>query len=151
METECCGGSCKCDYSIRPSEERDYDGIVALLDCIGMSRRHLTEERFADGLGKNPSLSHVAVVHKDEHVIGNILTSATWGVAHLGKLAVCLDHRRRGIGSSLVKKVDAALDELGIELRFAHVERTNTASLALLRNLGYDVRTTHLLVDKGAP
>lgn len=133
---------------IRATQERDYGEIERLLRLCGMGASYFTQERFAGMLNKNRGLCYVA--EDDGPIVGSVFAYHDGGmIGSVRKLAVAAKYRRRGIGSQLVDKAVERLCAAGIPLIYAHVEKANEASIGLLKKLGFSIRDTHYLIDKG--
>ena len=133
---------------IRATQERDYGEIERLLRFNDMGASYFTKERFERMLKKNRGLCYVA--EDDGPIVGSVFAYHDGGlIGSVRKLAVAANYRRKGIGSQLVSTAVDKLCAAGIPLIYAHVEKTNEASMKLLKKFGFSVRGTHYLIDRG--
>ena len=101
------------NITIRPMTESDYPGLKALWMTIhGFGIRSIddSEEGILRFLKRNPGLSVVAVNDKGE-IVGGILCGHDGRRGCLYHVCVREDHRRRGIGKSMVVHCMKALQE----------------------------------------
>jgi GNAT superfamily N-acetyltransferase len=82
-----------------------------------------------------PGADHDVIV-LDDQPIGRIWVYRTAADCLIVDLALLPEFRRQGIGTQVVEKLLAEVDRAGLPTR-AHVERTNTASLAFWLRLGF--------------
>lgn len=81
----------------------------------------------------------VVVARQDDTVVGMATANVATEEAHLLDLAVATTHRRRGLGSELVRTVRAvARDERGATAMTLEVRASNAPARALYRLLGFD-------------
>ncbi|MBI4174623.1 MAG: GNAT family N-acetyltransferase [Candidatus Aenigmarchaeota archaeon] len=134
------------NYSIRETRPTDFDAVYNLLEKGKIPISVLNEERFRKLLEKNGDCCFVA--EADGIVVGNVFGMHDGAIrGYIGSLAVADDYRRRGIGKALVTKVLNVYKSLEIPRIFAHVEKTNDASIRLFKSLGIEPRETHYLID----
>jgi ribosomal protein S18 acetylase RimI-like enzyme len=86
---------------IRPITEGDLEAVQALLVSGGWEERAADLQRFAELVARS-QVAHVALV--DGRIVG-FVRGLTDGISngYISMLVVHHDHRKRGIGSSLVK------------------------------------------------
>jgi len=104
------------DCSIEPMANADFDQVIALWktsEGVGLNESD-TREAIALYLERNPGLSLVA---RDEprKIIGAVLCGHDGRRGYLHHLAVAAEHRRQGIGQTLVAACLSKLGELGIQ------------------------------------
>jgi ribosomal protein S18 acetylase RimI-like enzyme len=134
---------------IRPAEPSDARGFLSFWRVI------LAEERFMRGddvrvtLGEYRRRFRRSWTHEEAHVLalegGGIVgfvglsreqNPVTRHVATLG-IAVSQDHRRRGIGTSLMGTAMAWARSVGVEKLLLSVYPGNDAAISLYRRLGF--------------
>jgi len=135
-------------FKVRETLERDYQRIYSLLGESHLRDDYFNEENFKRMLARNPHLCYVAVCETTP--IGTIFGTHDGAFrGYIQKLAVFEGMRRLGVGSALVERVLEQFDAENIPLIFAHVEKDNGASLALFNSLGFKIRESHCLIDRG--
>jgi len=136
--------------TIRQTQESDYAAILKLLQDTKLCGTEFTEERFRNMLARNREFCYAA--EAKGQIVGNVFGTHDGGfIASIRKVAVANQYRRKKIASDLVRKVVEKFDGIKIPLVYAHVEKTNNASLKMLDSLGFSIRKTHYLIDKGEP
>jgi len=95
------------------------------------------------------------VAEEDEEIVGYIMCRIETGLPNFGLLgiakrghvisiAVLPDHRRRGIGTALVKEAMAGMRVYKAKECFLEVRVTNTAAVNLYKKLGFNAsRVVH--------
>lgn len=76
------------------------------------------------------------VIVLDGRAIGRVWVHPSAAECLIVDLALLPEHRHQGIGTQVVKEILAEADRAGVPAR-AHVERTNTPSLAFWTRLGF--------------
>lgn len=132
----------------RKTSEADFEGVSKLLAQAKLREPYFTRDRFENMLARNRGFCYVA---EDEvEIIGNVFGTHDGGfIGYLRKIAVKEVYRRQKIASNLVRIAVEKFEEAGIPLIFAHVEKTNEPSLGLLKSLGFEIRDSHYLIDRG--
>ncbi len=136
------------DVIIRETRKKDYSAVEELLKETDLLNVDFHEKKFKRLLMRNKGCCYVAEV--DERIIGSAFAThdgAFYG--YIYKVAVDKDYQRQGIASKLIERISEELDSLEIKLKFAHVNKKNTASIKLLKSLGFEIRDSHYLMDKG--
>ena len=100
-------------------------------------------------LERNPSLSFVA--REDGRVIGVILCGHDGRRGYISHLAVARDHRRRGIGRSLVERSIEALSREQIEKCHIFVFADNEEATAFWRDEGWTERVELVTLSRFVP
>ena len=91
------------------------------------------------------------VILVDGDAAGRVWTHHSGGECLIVDLALLPEYRRRGIGTQVVHELLADADREGFSAR-AHVERTNTPSLAFWTRLGFrEIGGDALFVEIGRP
>jgi N-acetylglutamate synthase len=104
------------DCSIEPMTIADFDEVIALWknsEGVGLNESD-TREAIALYLERNPGLSLIARDRRRK-IIGAVLCGHDGRRGYLHHLAVAAEHRRQGIGQSLVDACLSKLSELGIQ------------------------------------
>lgn len=134
--------------NIRETIEEDFEDISALLKDANLRDHYFTRDRLRRMLERNPGLCYVA--EDNGKVIGSVFATHDGAFrGHIQKVAVTIGYRRQGIASRLVQTIITKLEEAGIPLIFAHAEKDNLASIDLLHSLGFEIRNSHYLIDRG--
>ena len=77
--------------------------------------------------------------HRTGSIVGYIVARLIAGELHINNVAVHEDHRRRGIGAVLLKKILAKGEQLGGAVAFLEVRAGNLAAQALYEGRGFRV------------
>jgi ribosomal protein S18 acetylase RimI-like enzyme len=86
-----------------------------------------------------------------ERPIGRVWVHWSGAECLIVDLALLPDHRRQGIGTQVVEEILVDADRAGVPTR-AHVERTNTPSLAFWTRLGFgEVAADALFIEIERP
>ncbi len=118
----------------------DYNSVMALWrlsDGIALGESD-SREGFEQFLTRNPGLS--LVVRNDSGVVGAVLCGHDGRRGYLHHLAVTASHRRRGIGTALVRQCLAQLHALHIPKCNIFLLRGNEAGLRYWNNNGWAAR-----------
>jgi ribosomal protein S18 acetylase RimI-like enzyme len=124
---------------IRPYQDSDRRAVIALWrrvfpdapphnDPARDIKRKLTVQ---------PELFFVALI--EEAVVGTAMAGFDGHRGWVYYVAVSGEHRRRGVGSALMKRVEEALAALGCGKLNLQVRASNDAVVAFYRALGYEV------------
>ncbi len=119
----------------------DYDSVQALLNSIEGVRLRSADSRDATDryLLRNPGLSFIA--RSSDNVVGCIMSGHDGRRGYLHHLAVAPNFRRKGIGTLLVHRCIAALQQIGIEKTHIDVLSENIAAHQYWTELGWQKRT----------
>ncbi len=125
---------------IRAMTQDDFAAVHAVWSvCEGVGLNESdTEERVTAYLARNPGLSFVA--EEGGKVVGAVLCGQEGRRGYLNHLAVHPEHRRKGLGRSLVERVLAEMGKLGIPRCNAMIFTTNAAGRAFWEKMGWKVR-----------
>jgi ribosomal protein S18 acetylase RimI-like enzyme len=91
----------------------------------------------------NPSLGQAWLILDDQTPIGYVIITLGYSLEYHGRdafideLFIEAGHRGQGIGSQVMKFVETACQELGINALHLEVERANTAAQDLYRKFGF--------------
>lgn len=115
----------------------DYDEIYQLWeisDQIGLSKAdsHFGISKF---LERNPGMSYV--VRSKGEIIGSVLCGHDGRRGYIHHLMVHPDHRRQGIGRSLVGRCMYALTRIGIQKCHLFIFEDNEEGTAFWESLGW--------------
>lgn len=119
----------------------DYDSVQALLNAIDGVRLRSADSADATEryLLRNPGLSFIA--RTGINVIGCIMSGHDGRRGYLHHLAVAPNFRRKGIGTLLVHRCLAALQQIGIDKTHIDVLCENTSAHHYWTKLGWQKRT----------
>lgn len=130
--------------TIRPFAPGDGEALRRLWVSVGFRLIADDDAGLARFVARNPGLLLVA-----EDPAGAIVGSAmgAWDGRRgwLYHVAVTVDHRRRGLATELVRRVEDGLREVGCQRALAVVEDGNDPALRFWQRLGYERRATHHL------
>lgn len=125
-------------FRIRRIVIDDYDKLISLWDRSGLPYRPRgrdARERIAREL-QGPCAVFLAA-EVDGGLVGAVLGTHDGRKGWINRLCVAPEHRRKGIGRSLVRAVEERLEEIGIEIVTCLVETWNEESMAFFSSLGY--------------
>lgn len=125
---------------IHPLRAADHPGVVDLLELVGMDphvRGRESAESFRRQLRSNRT-TYLGAFEGDR-LVGVVLGTHDTRKGWINRLAVHPDHRRRGIGSRLVRTCERALRGANMEMFSALIEPGNDASEAFFEGLGYEM------------
>lgn len=129
----------------------DYDEVFAFWNsCDGLYMHHdysETPEGFSYFLKRNPGHSFIA--RDGDRIIGAVLGSHDGRRGFINHMAVSDEHRKKGIGRTLVQNVIESLKSVGIRKIVIFVLRSNREAQAFWKHLGFsreDIADAHTLV-----
>ena len=132
---------------VRETINEDFIAVSKLLQHPNIAGE-IKPYKFDKILKRNRGYCFVA--EADGKVIGTIFGTHDGGsIGYVYKLVVDESQRRQKVATKLVQRLLEKFDKEGIPLVFAHTGKTNEASLKLLLSLGFEIRDSHYLVDKG--
>jgi ribosomal protein S18 acetylase RimI-like enzyme len=125
----------------------DYDEVMALWQGTeGLTLREAdSRAAVTQYLGHNPGLSFVA--RDDGRLVGAVLAGTDGRRGYLQHLAVAPTHRRRGVGTSLAKRVLEALKARGIAKCHLFVRCENLQARKFWEGLGWTARGDVMLMS----
>ena len=90
---------------IRPAGPDDVEAVARLeRECLG--RDAWSEGLVREGvLGRLPTVTYL-VAEVDDEVVGHAVTSSAGDIAELQRIAVAAGHRRTGVASGLLERVE---------------------------------------------
>ena len=128
------------NITIHEMDITDYDQIYQLWESsenIGLSK---ADSRYGITrfLERNPGMSYVA--WKGDVLVGTVLCGHDGRRGYIHHLMVHPDHRRQGIGQSLVSRCMFALTRIGIQKCHLFVFEDNIGGIKFWENLGWTKR-----------
>jgi ribosomal protein S18 acetylase RimI-like enzyme len=128
------------NITINEMDIKDYDQIYQLWESsenIGLSK---ADSRYGISkfLERNPGMSYIA--WKGEDLVGTVLCGHDGRRGYIHHLMVHPDHRRQGIGQSLVSRCMFALTRIGIQKCHLFVFEDNIGGIKFWENLGWTKR-----------
>lgn len=130
----------------RETQPSDFLAIFEMLEREKLAGGYFTKARFQKMLTKNRGLFLVA--ESDGKVIGTIFASHDGGYfGYIYKVAVSPEHRGKGVGPALIRRVLEKLEQEDIYRCFAWIQPENEASLSLFAKFGI-VPQTGLVCSK---
>lgn len=127
---------------------RDYEKVYQLWERsenIGLSKAdsHHGIETF---LERNPGMSYVA--WEDGKIVGTVLCGHDGRRGYIHHLMVHPDHRREGIGQSLVSRCMFALTRIGIQKCHLFVYEGNQGGIKFWESLGWTPRVELTMMSR---
>ena len=120
------------DYLLDRADPADADAIRDLEGLHDSTRRLLDAD-----LARSDRV--VVVARQDDRIVAVATVNVATEDAHLLDLAVAVAHRRRGLGSELLRMARAIVrDEQGATAMTLEVRASNAPARALYRLLGFD-------------
>jgi RimJ/RimL family protein N-acetyltransferase len=139
-------------FRVRPAQPGDADRLVELARQVGAEeegwlitagewRRASDERRYLKAIRRHPDAA-VFVAEDNGDIVGRLSVSrdahpASRHVADLG-LMVARNHRRQGIGLSLMNVAEEWARRAGVRKLELHVFPHNVAAIGLYEKLGYE-------------
>jgi ribosomal protein S18 acetylase RimI-like enzyme len=127
------------DIIIRRFNTKDYLNIINLWDKAGLSYRPEGRDSFENiktQIDNGKTIFLVAEVNNA--IIGCILGTHDGRKGWINRLAVDPEIRRRGVASRLIKEVERVFDKLGLKVIACLIDKNNTMSKNIFKNLGYE-------------
>lgn len=128
--------------SIRPLKKTELDSMRRLWRDAGLPYKPNGRDRLRNlekQMDGAPEYFLGAFMHGE--LIGVSLVTDDGRKGWINRLAVRPDHRKRGIGTMLIRESEKVLRAKGIHLLCAHIETWNEASMRLFEKHGYHVET----------
>lgn len=139
------------DHKIEPMTPDDVDPVVTLwrrTEGVGLTESD-TKANIALFFDRNPGLSFVASVGGE--IIGAVLCGHDGRRDYLHHLAVASEHRRKGVGKSLVDRCLAELRRLGIIKCNIFIYANNAEGRKFCERRGWkareDIRLMQTIID----
>ncbi len=141
--TRCDGdsaGSRRDGITIRSLMPRDVSAVIAIM-------RRASETAFLDWENRRLLMEHVGerssasfVAYDGEDIVGAVIAGSFGVRGTISHIAVVESHRRRGVGSGLVREALVALRRIGVKRIFLFAARSNSAAEAMWRRCGFAER-----------
>jgi len=127
------------ELTIRPFAESDSPEVSALwIEVFAYPAAHnVPAESIRRKLARQPELFFVAVV--DDTIVGTVMGGYDGHRGWIYSLAVAPDHRSRGIGTALVRRLESELKAMDCPKVNLQIRDTNAAVAAFYERLGYVV------------
>ena len=123
---------------IRDFRIEDYDAVTALWRDAGLAfRPNGRDRREAIAREIEGDRALFLVAEEGTRVVGVVFGTHDGRKGWINRLAVALNHRRRGLAKALVGEVEARLRRLGIGIVGCLIEQENEISQAAFAELGY--------------
>ena len=122
-------------FCIRPYEARDFAALYRLGQAcfapgIAYSKTGLRYFLAMDG-------AQCLVAEENERIVGFLLAEENRPLAHIITLDVAESHRRRGIGSELLRQMEANLAAREVRSILLEAATSNTTAIAFWERHGY--------------
>ena len=132
---------------IREFQLSDYEKVVELWREAGIVLRPGDEREGIElKLQRDPDLF---LVGEDDHqILGVVLGAWDGRRGWINHLAVRSDHRRSGIGKSLVKELERRLAGKGALKVNAQIYKSNRVSVEFFKMLSYEVHSDLIMVGR---
>ena len=125
---------------IHEMDIHDYEKIYQLWEMsenIGLSKAD-SRHGISTFLNRNPGMSYVA--WEDGKIVGTVLCGHDGRRGYIHHLMVHPDHRRQGIGQSLVSRCMFALTRIGIQKCHLFIYEGNEGGIKFWESLGWQRR-----------
>lgn len=127
----------------------DYDAVRALWEAAGLSNRpegRDSRDAFAQQLERD--IQTVIGLEQGGRLVGVVVATHDGRKGWINRLAVDPSVRRRGAGQRLIVEAERVLKAQGMSVIAALIEGSNSASLALFRQAGYETHPDIHYVSK---
>jgi ribosomal protein S18 acetylase RimI-like enzyme len=122
-------------------ESEDYADIIDLwkrTEGVGLSGEDDSKDSIKIFLAKNPRSCFVA--ETNDEIVGTIMAGNDGRRGHIYHLMVKPEYRKKGIGRTLLKKVEESLKMQGIRKIFLVAFKENKTGNTFWQNNGYEIR-----------
>jgi ribosomal protein S18 acetylase RimI-like enzyme len=122
-------------------ESEDYADIINLwksTEGVGLSGEDDSKDSIKIFLDKNQNSCFVAETNNE--IIGTIMAGHDGRRGHIYHLMVKSEHRKKGIGRTLLKKAEETLKREGIRKIFIVAFKENKTGNTFWQNNGYEIR-----------
>jgi ribosomal protein S18 acetylase RimI-like enzyme len=127
----------------------DYDEMIKLWERSSLPfkpKGRDSKQEIARQMNRNPDLFLGAF--EERALVGTVIGSYDDRKGWINRLAVDLEHRRRGIAQLPIARMEKALRDKGARIICALVEKSNLDSISLFEKLGYVTHRDILYVSK---
>ena len=122
--------------TIRPATAADVPAIAAL-EATAFPKDAWPAGYLADAIAGALLGTGVLVAELDGDVVGHAITSVVFEIAELQRIAVAVEHRRRGIAGLLLAAVRDQAATQGAPALLLEVRETNAGALAFYERAGF--------------
>ena len=133
---------------IHEMDIHDYEKIYKLWEMsenIGLSKAD-SRHGISTFLNRNPGMSYVA--WEDGKIVGTVLCGHDGRRGYIHHLMVHPDHRRQGIGQSLVSRCMFALTRIGIQKCHLFIYEGNEGGIKFWESLGWQRRVELTMMSR---
>jgi len=132
---------------VRKFQIEDYEHVIDLWKAAGIIIRPGDDlEGIKTKLERDADLFLVA--ENGGQVIGTVLGGWDGRRGWIYHLAVRPDHRRKGVGTTLVRELEEKLAQKGAKKINAQIYEWNRASVEFFKTIGYDVHSDLIMIGK---
>ncbi|HVX55451.1 ribosomal protein S18-alanine N-acetyltransferase [Nocardioides sp.] len=122
--------------TIRPATAADVPAIAAL-EATAFPEDAWPAGYLADAIAGALLGTGVLVAELDGDVVGHAITSVVFEIAELQRIAVAVEHRRRGVAGLLLAAVRDLAAAQGAPALLLEVRETNAGALAFYERAGF--------------
>jgi ribosomal-protein-alanine N-acetyltransferase len=122
--------------TIRPATAADVPAIAAL-EATAFPKDAWPAGYLADAIAGALLGTGVLVAELDGDVVGHAITSVVFEIAELQRIAVAVEHRRRGVAGLLLAAVRDLAAAQGAPALLLEVRETNAGALAFYERAGF--------------
>ncbi len=120
---------------VREARRSDYDAIAATDLAAFRPPWQMSATLMSQAI---PLADLITVAEIDQQIVGYQLTTPSYQGAHLARLAVLPSWQGNGIGKALVRHLIDYYNRRGIRELTVNTQDTNTASLSVYHDLGFE-------------
>jgi len=116
----------------------DYDEMIKLWERSSLPfkpKGRDSKQEIARQMNRNPDLFLGAF--EERALVGTVIGSYDDRKGWINRLAVDLEHRKKGVAQLLIARIEKVLREKGAGIICALVEESNLKSISLFEKLGY--------------
>ena len=133
-------------YSVKPAEHGSVDDVIRINEaCLP---EHYSRFFYEDLLRRFPKTFLVAM--RGDEAVGYIMCRVEFGLSeieslrfkrrgHIVSIAVLPEHRRRGVGTLLVREAFKGMADYGASECFLEVRVSNVAAISFYRKMGFRI------------
>jgi ribosomal protein S18 acetylase RimI-like enzyme len=143
--------------TLRPAEVADADALLEMMRGLYTVLRTPLEDRSAAALRellRDPSLGRVWLIEAGAEVVGYAVLTFAYSLEFGGRVGV-LDElyvkegfRGRGVGSAVLRLIEAVCPALGVRAVSLEVARDDSRAQAVYRKAGFRERSNYALVKR---